>query len=143
MLSDNNNDSYDDVYVIWYIGKGPNTTQQQPVILQSNSLHTSMLAQARSTGGASTLAGGPFPSTARQMLDPLEREQREIEKRRQREAERVKRVLHAKTRTMGVIIHIMAWHGMAWCICNHNGHSYYSIGGYRCIGTTSSRETRA
>lgn len=61
-----------------------------------------MLAQARSTGGASTLAGGPFPSTARQMLDPLEKEQREIERRRQREAERVKRVLHAKTRTMGV-----------------------------------------
>jgi hypothetical protein len=67
-----------------------------------------MLAQARQSGGTTTLASGPFPSTARQMLDPLEKEQREIERRRQREAERVKRVLHSKTRTMGVsnvIIH--------------------------------------
>jgi hypothetical protein len=43
-----------------------------------------------------------FSSSAKQAMDPLERESREIERRRARNEDRAARVLHAKTRIMGV-----------------------------------------
>lgn len=43
-----------------------------------------------------------FTSSAKQAMDPLEREAREVERRRARMSDRAERVLHAKTRIMGV-----------------------------------------
>ena len=41
---------------------------------------------------------------AKPLMDPLEREQREIERRRIRNMDRTKRILHAKTRIIGVSV---------------------------------------
>lgn len=47
---------------------------------------------------------------AKPLVDPLERENREIERRRTRNLDRTKRILHAKTRIIGVrCVAIAVW----------------------------------
>lgn len=78
-----------------------------------NSPFTQTAALARSAAGAfnpnssaalqqTSVVQPTAPFTVRPDLDPLAREQREIERRRGRLEDRKQRVLHAKTRIMGV-----------------------------------------